>query len=81
MGCLCILLNSHLVAIAPAVAPSLCMYGFSQGRKTHEVTPGLKSVCRHVRSWGKEENVVFASLDVATAFDSLTVQVASSTLE
>eukprot|EP00959_Pyramimonas_sp_CCMP1952_P227373 4753644-Pyramimonas_sp.AAC.1 len=38
-------------------------------------------MCRHARLWGKEEHIVFASLDVVTAFDSLTVQVASSTLE
>jgi len=79
MGCLCYLLGSHLQRIMPMYGCQL--FGFQEGRRCHEVTSGIKHMCRHARLWGKRENMFLASLDVESAFDNLTVETAAYSLD
>eukprot|EP00959_Pyramimonas_sp_CCMP1952_P100109 2093537-Pyramimonas_sp.AAC.1 len=68
MTCLTLLAVDHLKR---SVAPEVMLFGFVAGRRTHEITSGLKRVVQHATEWGKEYCMHMASLDVYRAFDNV----------
>jgi hypothetical protein len=76
-SCLIILAASHLRSTTP-----LCMlYGFAGERRVHEVTAVVKRLAQHGVGWGKSHSCCFASLDVLRAFDHLTVNNLSESMD
>eukprot|EP00959_Pyramimonas_sp_CCMP1952_P251353 5252786-Pyramimonas_sp.AAC.1 len=63
------------------VATSAVNYGFMPGRRTHEVTSGLKNLVRHTAMWGEPCSLSWASLDVAGAFDDFTMPCAAEAMK
>ena len=77
-SCLAQLLERHVRSIDGHKHCQL--YGFMPGRRTHEVTSGLKNLVRHTAMWGKSYSLSWASLDVAQAFDHFTIPCAAEAM-
>eukprot|EP00959_Pyramimonas_sp_CCMP1952_P348412 7298374-Pyramimonas_sp.AAC.1 len=58
------------------------LFGFVAGRRTHDITSGLKRVVQHATEWRKESCMHMASLGVYRALDNVQVtDVVGSLLE
>eukprot|EP00959_Pyramimonas_sp_CCMP1952_P383988 8047522-Pyramimonas_sp.AAC.1 len=76
-SCLIILAGSHL----RSTTPGCMLYGFAGERKVHEVTAVVKRLAQHGVEWGRYHSCCFASLDVLRAFDHLTVNNLSESMD
>eukprot|EP00959_Pyramimonas_sp_CCMP1952_P057058 1191173-Pyramimonas_sp.AAC.1 len=55
--------------------------GFAGERRVREVTAVVKRLAQHGVGWGKSHSCCFASLDVLRAFDHLTVNNLSESMD
>eukprot|EP00959_Pyramimonas_sp_CCMP1952_P086763 1814722-Pyramimonas_sp.AAC.1 len=76
-SCLIILAAPHLRSTTPG-----CMLdGFAGERRVHEVTAVVERLAQRGVEWGKFHACCFASLDVLRAFDHLTVNSLSESMD
>ena len=74
--CLTILAEERLAQFST----NMGIYGFSKGRKPHEITSVLKRLSQHAALWGKQEALYVGSADVLQCFDHVTLELAHESL-
>ena len=78
VSCLTLLAVDHLKRSVPS---RVMLFGFVAGRRTHEITGGLKRLAQHATEWGKDHTMHLASLDVYRAFDNVQIADVAESLE
>ena len=71
------MVENHRHCHATEIKSEVAIYGYIEGQRVENVSEVIRSICQAAVEWGSDRKVHLASLDVRTAYDSMTMKEAA----